>query len=56
MIEQQKTHKEVQFEITPKTQQCFIQWICKNELSSPDFYFLAQKNKGRIFVITIMQI
>ena len=25
MIEQQKTHREVQFEITPKTQQCLSQ-------------------------------
>lgn len=36
MIEQQKTHKEVQFEITPKTQQCLSQWICINELSPSD--------------------
>ncbi len=28
MIEQQKTHKDVQFEITPQTQQCLSQWIC----------------------------
>jgi hypothetical protein len=27
MIEQQKTHREVQLEIAPKTQQCMSQWI-----------------------------
>jgi integrase len=43
MIEQQKTHKEVQFEITPKTQQCMNQWIYLKNLSSPDFLFSSPR-------------
>lgn len=46
MIEQQKTHKEVQFEITPKTQQCLSQWICINELSSSDYLFPSSRKAG----------
>jgi integrase len=46
MIEQQKTHKEVQFEITPKTQQCLSQWICINELSSFKFLFPSPRKPG----------
>jgi integrase len=39
MIEQQKTHKKVQFEITPKTQQCLSQWVYFKRLTSSDFLF-----------------
>ena len=46
MIEQQKTHKEVQFEITPKTQQCLSQWISINELSSSEFLFPSPRKPG----------
>jgi len=46
MIEQQKTHKEVQFEITPKTQQCLSQWICIKELSASDFLFPSPRKAG----------
>ena len=46
MIEQQKTHKEVQFEITPKTQQCLSQWVCINKLSSSDFLFPSPRKYG----------
>jgi len=47
MIEQQKTHKEVQFEITPKTQQCMSQWIYIKNLSSPDFLFPSPRKRGQ---------
>jgi integrase len=47
IIEQQKTHKEVQFEITPKTQQCMSQWIYLNNLSSSDFLFPSPRKMGR---------
>jgi integrase len=47
MIEQQKTHREVQFEITPKTQQCLSQWIYLNSLSSPDFLFPSPRKSGQ---------
>ena len=46
IIEQQKTHKEVQFEITPKTQQCLSQWICINKLSPSDFLFPSPRKSG----------
>ncbi len=39
MIEQQKTHREVQFEITPKTQQCLTQWVHEKQLAPSDFIF-----------------
>jgi len=47
MIEQQKTHREVQFEITQKTQQCLSQWIYLKSLSSPDFLFPSPRKKGQ---------
>ncbi len=47
MIEQQKTHKEVQFEITPKTQQCISQWVYLKNLSSPDFLFPSPRKLDR---------
>ena len=47
MIEQQKTHKEVQFEITPKTQQCLSQWIYLKNLCSSDFLFPSPRKPGR---------
>jgi len=47
MIEQQKTHKEVQFEITPKTQQCLSQWIYLKNLCSSDFLFPSPRKSGR---------
>jgi integrase len=46
MIEQQKNHKEVQFEITPKTQQCLSLWICINELYSSDYLFPSSRKAG----------
>ena len=46
IIEQQKTQKEVQFEITPKTQQCLSQWICINELFSSDYLFPSSRKAG----------
>ena len=46
MKEQQKTHREVQFEITPKTQQCLSQWIYLKSLSSPDFLFPSPRRLG----------
>ena len=47
MIEQQKTHKEVQFEITPKTQQCLSQWVYLKNLSSFDFLFPSPRKLGQ---------
>lgn len=47
MIEQQKTHKEVQFEITPKTQQCMSQWIYLKKLTSSDFLFPSPRKPGQ---------
>lgn len=47
MIEQQKNHKEVQFEITPKTQQCLSQWIYINSLIPSDFLFPSHRKLGR---------
>jgi len=47
MIEQQKTHKEVQFEITPKTQQCLSQWVYLKKLSSSDFLFPSPRKLGQ---------
>ena len=46
MIEQQKTHKEVQFEITPKTQQCLSQWIYQKNLTSSDYLFVIPRKSG----------
>mgnify|MGYP000651601032 FL=1 len=47
MIEQQKTHKEVQFEITPKTQQCLSQWVYLKKLSSSDYLFPSPRRLGK---------
>lgn len=47
MIEQQKTHREVQFEITPKTQQCLSQWICINNLTASAFLFPSPRKQGK---------
>lgn len=47
MIEQQKTNKEVQFEITPKTQQCLSQWVYFKNLSSSDFIFPSSRKLGQ---------
>ena len=47
MIEQQKSHKEVQFEITPKTQQCLNQWVYLKNLSSSDFLYLSPRKLGQ---------
>lgn len=46
MIEQQKTHREVQFEITPKTQQCLSQWVYLKELSPSDYLFPSPRKQG----------
>ena len=43
MIEQQKTHREVQFEITPKTQQCLTQWVHEKQLAPSDFIFPSRR-------------
>jgi hypothetical protein len=47
MIEQQKTHKEFQFKITPKTPQCMSRWIYLKELISSDFLFPSPRKLGR---------
>lgn len=39
-IRQQKTHREVQFEIPPKTQQALSQWIFTNHLEMADYIAL----------------
>lgn len=47
MIRQQKTRREVQFEITPKTQQALSQWIFTNQLEMADYLFLSHRRKGQ---------
>ncbi|MDH0450855.1 tyrosine-type recombinase/integrase [Shewanella sp. GD04112] len=46
-IRQQKTHREVQFEITPKTQQALSQWIFTNHLEMADYLFPSYRRKGQ---------
>jgi len=46
-IRQQKTHREVQFEITPKTQQALSQWIFTNHLEMVDYLFPSHRRKGQ---------
>ncbi|MFT5759921.1 MAG: integrase [Alteromonadaceae bacterium] len=46
IIKQKKTHREVQFEITPKTQQCLSQWVHENNLAPSDFLFLSPRKPG----------
>ena len=55
MIEQQKTHREVQFEITAKTQQCLTQWVHEKQLAPSDFIFLSRRKLKNTLVIIIMQ-
>lgn len=47
MIRQQKTQREVQFEITPKTQQALSQWIFTNQLEMADYLFPSHRRKGQ---------
>ncbi len=47
IVKQQKTHQEVHFEITPKTQQTLSQWIIKNALSPTDFLFPSPRREGQ---------
>lgn len=47
MIRQQKTRREVQFEITPKTQQALSQWIFTNHLEMADYLFPSHRRKGQ---------
>jgi len=47
MIRQQKTRREVQFEITPKTQQALSQWIFTNQLEMADYLFPSHRRKGQ---------
>lgn len=46
-VRQQKTRREVQFEITPKTQQPLSQWIFINELEAADYLFPSHRRKGQ---------
>ncbi|HBY7535623.1 TPA: integrase [Klebsiella pneumoniae] len=47
MIRQQKTRREVQFEIPPKTQQALSQWIFTNQLEIADYLFPSHRRKGQ---------
>ncbi len=42
---QQKTDIEVQFEITPKTQQSLMKWILSASLQSSDYLFSSSRRK-----------
>jgi integrase len=46
IIEQKKTHREVQFEITPKTQQCLTLWIHHQNLTPSDYLFPSPRKEG----------
>jgi integrase len=46
IIEQKKTHREVQFEITPKTQQCLTLWIHNQNLTPSDYLFPSPRKEG----------
>lgn len=46
IIEQKKTHREVQFEITTKTQQCMNLWIHKKNLTPSDYLFPSPRKHG----------
>ncbi|QIR16297.1 tyrosine-type recombinase/integrase [Shewanella aestuarii] len=47
MVKQQKTHREVQFEITAKTQQTLSQWIFHNKLQPTDYLFPSPRRIGK---------
>ena len=47
MVKQQKTHREVQFEITAKTQQTLSQWIFHNKLQPTDYLFPSPRRAGQ---------
>lgn len=38
-LSQRKTHREVQFEITPPTQHCLTSWLLEQRLSAEDYIF-----------------
>lgn len=38
-LTQRKTHRDVQFEITPKTQHCLTSWLLENGLIAVDYLF-----------------
>lgn len=46
IIEQKKTHREVQFEITSKTQQCLNLWINNQNLTPSDYLFPSPRKQG----------
>ena len=46
IIEQKKTHREVQFEITSKTQQCLNLWIHGQKLTPSDYLFPSPRKQG----------
>jgi len=46
IIEQKKTHREVQFEITSKTQQCLSLWIHDQRLTPSDYLFPSPRRYG----------
>ena len=46
ITEQKKTHWEVQFEITSKTQQCLNLWINNQKLTPSDFLFPSPRKQG----------
>ncbi len=50
IVKQQKTHQEVHFEITPKTQQTLSQWIILNGLTPTDYVFQAHVVKVSQFL------
>lgn len=42
-LSQRKTHREVQFEITPPTQHCLTSWLLERQLSAEDYIFLSPR-------------
>lgn len=46
IIEQKKTHREVQFEITSKTQQCLNIWIHSKGLKPVDYLFPSPRKEN----------
>ena len=51
IIEQKKTHREVQFEITSKTLQCLNLWIYNKKLTPFDYLFPSPRKQGTICLL-----